>query len=307
MNGKIDFAPGSLKGEELELTNVKGQGDSKSVLDFSKDTKSLMNDLRVAINSGANPIKLTVVLDSVDNLYKSALNEFKQEKPVTLNAIAKENSQLIDKLKEIKPIFGNRLELDFLNVTKNEGVTNWRDLDRISGPTEKQLHTSLEAKLKNSWENGQVSVKELVALAGNHQNASIMTGTKIPKQETVEKSQPNPKPSEQLKSQTPSQLKTEKDKVLDIVKSFNSSNEVKVMKAKPGSHDGFMVGATENFVVQQLGKESKFFMVHERKDLPGVTVNPNEKVRVLRTEAGQSKVEKLGLQNSQNSSMQLKR
>lgn len=311
MKSMIDISPGSLKGEELELTNLKNPQNGEIGIDFSKDTKSILNDLRLAINSGADPIKLSVVLESESNLFKNAVNSLRDEKPITINQIAKENAQLIDRLKEIKPLFGNRIDIDFLNVSKNEGVTNWKDLDRLTGPTEKQLLTGLEAKLKYAWENNQVSVKELVALSGNHQNASILTGSKIDKvqgvAESIAKQVETPKKENSNTAQTPSQLKNERDQVFSIIKSFNPNPDVKVINPKPGSHDGFIVGMTDNYVVQRLGSESRFFMVHDKKDLPTATVSLNDKVRIVRNEQGQSKIESLVKQQIQSNSAQLKR
>lgn len=311
MKSMLDISPGSLKGEELELTNFKDPQNGEITVDFSKDTKSILNDIRLAINSGADPIKLNVVLESENNLFKNGVNSLRNEKPVTISQIAKENSQLIEKLKEIKPLFGNRVDIDFLNVSKNEGITNWKDLDRLVGPTEKQLLTGLEARLKNAWENNQVSIKELTALSGNHQNASILTGSKIDKvqksTESISKEVETPKKENLNTAQTPSQLKNERDQVFSIIKSLNSNPDVKVLNPKPGSHDGFIVGMTDNFVVQRLGSESRFFMVHDKKDLPTATVSLTDKVRVLRNEQGQSKVESLVKQQVQSNSAQLKR
>ncbi|UNW08242.1 hypothetical protein MOV98_17370 (plasmid) [Acinetobacter variabilis] len=118
MTGLSHLKPGSMKGQILEITNSKNP-ENDYFLDFSKSEKELLNDLRLAINSGAD-VKLNVIIDTEANLFKYAVNNLKEERITPLKGIAQENSQIVDKLKTIQPVFGNLIELEVLDVGKTK-------------------------------------------------------------------------------------------------------------------------------------------------------------------------------------------
>ncbi|UUS62513.1 MULTISPECIES: hypothetical protein [unclassified Acinetobacter] len=310
MAGLSNLKPGSMKGDTLELSNSKNP-ENGYTLDFSKSDKELLNEIRTAINSGAERIRLNVTMDSEANLFKNAVSDLKMDRITPLKAIAQENSGIANKLKTIGPIFGNRLELNVLDVPNNQAITNWRDVDKLNSPTEKQYLTAFESRLKQAWEKGTLNPKELIALSGNHQNASLLTGQKIEAiqavKETPKTENANPKKLDPTQAMTPSQLEAERKKVFSLIESFQAGNDVKVMKPKPGVHDGFIVGVTDHFVVQRLGAESRYFMVHDKVDLPTAKVDLKERVKVHRNEQGQSKIENFSKAQDQNKSMGLKR
>lgn len=314
MTGLSHLKPGSMKGQILEITNSKNP-ENEYVLDFSKSEKELLNDLRLAINSGAENVKLNVIIDTEANLFKYAVNNLKEERITPLKGIAQENSQIVDKLKTIQPVFGNLIELEVLDVGRNQAISSWKDIDKLRSTTEKQYLETFESRLKQAWEKGQINQKGLIALSGNHQNASLITGQKIDRLQEVngpavlnkQPKQETPKKANLIEALTPSQLEAERKKVFSIIEGMKVGRDLKVLKPQPGTHEGFIVGVTDHFVVQRLGAESSFFMVHNKADLPTAKVDFKERVRVHRNDQGQSNLKLLTHDQAQDKSTMLKR
>lgn len=61
---------------------------------------------------------------------------------------------------------------------------------------------------------------------------------------------------------------------------YRQVKDAKIVKARPGETSGPIVMESNNLIVQQLGKESKFFMIHEKKSFEKIpSVGSNVKIK----------------------------
>lgn len=310
-------SPGAGKTSSV-VSNMQLPANVKAVYEgqlVNATDKSTLDKFQQAINSGA---KIEVIAvhalpeNALENTFKR-FNDPNDGRGASIGTMARIQGNTAEGLEKLHDFFGDRINLRVLDVRQQGNAVplkGWQHLNVLkSEGNEHDIKQRLEKHLLKHWQQGAITNECFEQAAGGKAEFHRLTrGTDGQSAGhnggQLEPHEPGRKLPQGSGSQGDNPTRQQQEAILKL-RAVALHVGADVRQQMPGETKGKIVAETSGFILQRLGKSSKFFMVHDKSSLATVPriddevkilhrKDPNQKARVELVNQTQSQSQNKG-------------